>query len=69
MQENNIDFESLSKYFTLLVDANRKKKVFDTRSLYKVLGKKWLINIVYRRNFRALISKYTLYGIWGIVTK
>jgi len=69
MQENNLNFESLKAYFALLTDANRKKKVFDTRSLYKVLGKKWLINIVYRRNFRAFFSKYTLYGIWGIVTK
>ena len=69
MKDNSIDFESLKEYFALLADANRKKKVFDTRSLYKVLGKKWLINIVYRRNVRALFSKYTLYGLWGVVIK
>ena len=69
IQENSIDFESLREYFALLLAANRKRKVLDASSLHKVLGKKWLINILYRRNFRALFSKYTLYGIWGIVTK
>jgi glycosyltransferase involved in cell wall biosynthesis len=69
MQEVVIDFESLNRYFSLLLTANEKIGYFDSIALKKVLGKKWLINLFYRQDIRALFSKYIFYGIWGIVTK
>ena len=67
--ENKISFFDLKRYFSKIVDANSKKKVFDNVELKKVLGKKWLWNLYYRREVGALFSKYFLYGLWSMIKK
>jgi len=69
MKESKIDFKSLNSYFSLLLNTNESIDIFDSKTLKKVLGKKWLINFYYSRDIRALFSKYMFYGIWGILTK
>ena len=67
--ENNMSFDALNSYFLKILEANRKKKVFDMKELKKVLGKKWLWNVYYRKNIKASFSKYFLYGIWSVLSK
>ena len=69
MSESDISFERLNNYFVKLLKANKQKNLFDSLELKKVLGKKWLWNFYYRREPKALFSKYIFYGIWSLLTK
>lgn len=69
IRDNNIDFNSLKRYLTKILKANDEVKVFDSLELKKVLGKKWLWNVYYRKNIKAIFSKYFFYGTWSILTK
>jgi len=67
--ENKVSFIDLKKYFSKIVDANSKKRVFDSLELKQVLGKKWLWNLYYRREIGAFFSKYFIYGLWSMIKK
>jgi len=69
IRDNKISFSELKRYFSKIVDANSKKRVFDSLELKKVLGKKWLWNLYYRREVRAVFSKYFIYGLWSMIKK
>lgn len=69
MKESKVDFGEMSEYFALLLQANENKNIFDHTSLRYVMGKKWLINLVYRCNIRALFSRYTFWGIAGVLKR
>ena len=69
MQASKIDFKDLDSYFALLLTENNHNNIFDRDALKKVLGKKWLLNLYYRRKIHAIFSKYTLYGIMGVAWK
>ena len=69
MQVDSLNFIELNRYFTKILEANKIKKVFDEYQLKKVLGKKWLWNIIYRKDIKALFSQYFFYGLWSILTK
>jgi len=69
MKINDISFDELKRYFKKLELANNNKNIFNSNELKKVLGKKWFWNIIYRKNLKAIFSKYFLYGVWGILTK
>jgi hypothetical protein len=40
--------------------------VFDKMSLNKVLGKRWLWYLYYKKDFSAIFSKYFIYGLLGL---
>lgn len=67
--QHDISFDDLNSYFSKIIQANRKKNIYDTLELKKVLGKKWLWNVYYRKNMKAIFSKYMFYGIWSRLTK
>jgi glycosyltransferase involved in cell wall biosynthesis len=69
IKDNNIEFNILNNYFQKIIEANKKKNIFDSLELKKVLGKKWLLNIYYRKNIKAIFSKYFLYGLWSMIKK
>ncbi len=69
IRDNQIEFSSLEKYFSKLVEANYREKIFDNQELKKVLGKKWFWNVYYKKSIKALFSKYFFYGVWSMVTK
>jgi len=69
IHESDIDFDSLDHYFEKLIKANAKEHVFNDLELKKVLGKKWLWNFYYKREPKALLSKYILYGVWSLLSK
>ena len=69
MRDNEIGFDILSYYFFKLIKANTKYQKFDSKELKKVLGKKWLWNMYYRKNIAAMFSKYFLYGVWSMIKK
>lgn len=69
IKEHEIYFEALENYFNKLITANKRKKIFNNLDMKKVLGKKWVANMYYRKNIRKISSKYFLYGIWGLITK
>jgi len=69
MRKHEIDFKELKIYFNKLLLVNKESKVFDPFYLKKLLGKKWLINIYYRKNIKRIFSKYFLYGILGLLDK
>jgi len=69
MKENAIEFTHLKKYFSKIVRVNNEKQVFDKIELKKVLGKKWLWNMIYRKDIKALFSQYFFYGLWGMIKK
>jgi len=69
LKKSNIEFRILNKYFSKIVQANNQNKVFDTRELKKVLGKKWLWNLYYRREIKAIFSKYLFYGLCSLLEK
>jgi len=69
MNESNISFDKLNDYFIKLLKANKQEKLFNSLELKKVLGKKWLWNFYYRREVKALFSKYIFYGIWSLLRK
>lgn len=67
IRDNKLSFKELKTYFNKLNMANSKTKVFNSLELNKVLGKKWLWNFVYKREIKAIFSKYFFYGIWSII--
>jgi len=67
MKENFVEFAKMENYFSKILEANAEKQIFDNRELKKVLGKKWLRNIVYRRDVKAVFSKYFFYGLWSMI--
>ena len=69
IKEHKICFEQLENYFNKLVTSNQNKKVFDNIEMKKVLGKKWVVNMYYRKNIRKFFSKYFLYGVLGLINK
>jgi len=69
IKETEIDFKELEQYLNKLLMANKNTKFFDTLELKKVLGKKWLVNIYYRKKFSKIFSKYFWYGILGLIHK
>lgn len=69
IRDNDLSFSKLKNYFDKLVRANNEKKVFDGAELNKVLGKKWLWNFVYKKELKAIFSKYFFYGVWSVLSK
>ena len=69
IRDNKLEFSSLESYFSKIIEANNREKVFDNFELKKVLGKKWFWNVCYRKSIKAVFSKYFFYGAWSIVTK
>ena len=69
IRDNNIEFSELGAYFSKIVIANNRAKNFDRLELNKVLGKKWFWNVYYRKNIKAVFSKYFFYGAWSMLTK
>ena len=69
MQVDSLNFIELKRYFTKILEANKIKKVFYEYELKKVLGKKWLWNMIYRKDMKALFSQYFLYGLWSMIKK
>ena len=69
IRDNNIEFKLLRKYFHKILKANKEKKIFDGVELRKVLGKKWLWNLYYRREVKGIFSKYFVYGVWSVLSK
>jgi glycosyltransferase involved in cell wall biosynthesis len=69
IRDNNLSFNILEKYFTKLVLANNTTKVFPSFELYKVLGKKWLWNLFYKKEIKAIFSRYFFYGIWSALSR
>jgi len=69
MKDNLIEFTHLKKYFSKIVRANNEKQVFDKIELKKVLGKKWLWNIIYRKDIMAVFSQHVFYGLWSMMRK
>lgn len=69
IKDNEICFEELENYFNKLISANKSKKIFNNLEMKKVLGKKWLANMYYKKNISKSFSKYFFYGVWGFVKK
>jgi glycosyltransferase involved in cell wall biosynthesis len=69
IRDNNIEFTSLKKYFDKIKNANSEKHIFNTIELKKVLGKKWLWNLYYKKEIKGCFSEYLFYGIWSILSK
>ncbi|CAA6820078.1 MAG: Glycosyl transferase family 2 [uncultured Sulfurovum sp.] len=69
IRDNDISFSDLKKYFSKLSNANKKNKIYNEITLKKVLGKKWLWNLYYRKEVHGLFSQYFIYGLWSIIKK
>jgi len=69
IEENNIEFYALRKYFQKIIEANKEKNIFDHTELLKVLGKKWLWNVYYKKELKGFFSKYFFYGLWSVLSK
>ncbi len=69
IKEHEICFEELENYFNKLITANQNKKIFNSLEMKKVLGKKWLVNMYYRKNISKIFSIYFMYGILGLINK
>ena len=69
IRDNNIEFSILENYFSKIIKANNREKIFDNVELKKVLGKKWLWNVYYRKDIMAVFSQYFIFGLWSILTK
>lgn len=69
IKENKICFEELENYFNKLITANKNKRIFDNLEMRKTLGKRWLLNVYYRKKISKIFSKYFLYGVWGLINK
>jgi hypothetical protein len=66
IRDNKINLIELKNYFEKLVKANSKTKIFNEISLKKVLGKKWIWYIYYKKDIKAIFSKYFIYGLMGL---
>jgi len=69
LKEHKVCFTQLDDYFNKLIISNDKKNIFDRYELKKVLGKRWLVNVYYRKDIRRFFSRYTLYGILGLINR
>lgn len=69
IQTNRINFTALENYFQKLVQANEVKKLFNSTELKKILGKKWIWNLYYRKELQGFFSKYFFYGLWSLLSK
>ncbi len=69
IKEHKVCFKQLENYFNKLIISNDKKNIFDNYELKKVLGKRWLVNVYYRKDIRRFFSKYTLYGIFSLINR
>lgn len=69
IRDNEIKFKELEEYFSKILKANNRTKIFNNFELKKVLGKKWLWNFYYRKEVKALFSQYIIYGLWSIIKR
>jgi glycosyltransferase involved in cell wall biosynthesis len=69
IKEHEVCFNKLDKYFNKIILANKNQKIFNDLELKKILGKKWLINMYYRKNIRNGFSRYFLYGLLSLIHK
>ena len=66
IKDNNMDRKELFDYFEKIINANREKKVYDEMALKKVLGRRWLFYIYYKKDAKAFLNKYFVYGLFGV---
>lgn len=69
IRDNKIEWKALETYFSKIIKANNQERIFDRLELKKVLGKKWLWNLYYKKEVKALFSQYFIYGLWSIIKK
>ncbi len=69
IRDNKLEFSSLESYFSKIIEANNREKIFDNLELKKVLGKKWFWNVYYKKSIKAIFSKYFFYGVWSVLSK
>lgn len=65
LRQNNVSSFELKSYFDKILKSNKKNKIFSDLDLKKVMGKKWIWNLIYTNNFTSVFSMYFLYGIYG----
>jgi len=66
LKKSDIKLSELKIYFDKMLKENEKIGIFNNFALKKVLGKRWLWYIYYKKNFKAIFSKYFFYGILGL---
>lgn len=69
IRDNNLSFKDLERYFNKLIQANVESNKFDQLALKRNLGKKWIWNLFYRKEMKAIFSKYFFYGILDVICK
>lgn len=65
LRQNSVSSFELKSYFDKILKSNKKNKIFSDLDLKKVMGKKWIWNLMYTNNFTSVFSMYFLYGIYG----
>lgn len=68
LKQSNLDITEISNYFDKIVKANKKNQSYRHIYLNRVLGKRWLYNTYYNKNFKSIFSKYFLFGILDIIS-
>jgi glycosyltransferase involved in cell wall biosynthesis len=67
IRDNSIQINDLDAYFNKIIIANKCNNVVNEIELKKVLGKKWLRNLLYKKELKAVFSKYFYFGVLGFV--
>ena len=52
-----------------IVKANDKLKKVDSGSLRRVLGRRWLYNFIFHKEFNAIFSSYFWFGVLSVIRK
>lgn len=65
LRDNYLPLKDLTLYFNKLIKANNSEKVFNQYELKLVLGKKWLLNFIYKKDLKAIFSKYFFYALFN----
>ena len=63
------DVSALIKHLKRVLEANVKSCYFDDRVLKDIIGKRWIAYIRRNRQYRFLLSVFTLYGIRYILSR
>ena len=63
------DMKPLVAHLKSIIEANESSRYFDRRTLENMIGKRWIAYIKRNRQYRYLISKFTIYGIRYIITR
>lgn len=63
------EMKALTVHLNCIIEANKKSRYYDGKTLKNIIGKRWIAYIRRNRQYGFLLSRFTFYGIRYIIAR